>query len=282
MLHSAIEDQASGLRRLLGKPETQRYVVISAIGHAQKNIFLLNLASSFIHQGSSAHLLDTRMDNNGVSARNFTASKLDLAELAQKNEPLHHGYYEFMQGGRISKLAAKPTSEILQSTRTKLSKVIEDLSSESNIWILDSEFNDDNPLLIPEFTDSHVLLLVTSSAQSIKNGYSYLKKIARQVGRRKVGLLVLNTDEDQALLVYKNMSSAANQFLSIQLQHLGTIPFDEHISMAAQLGKAIIEAFPTSKASNALKSIVSELLETKMRAPVTPPPNQLNHLVLEH
>jgi flagellar biosynthesis protein FlhG len=280
MLHNAMEDQAAGLRKMLGKPETQMFVVLSAINPVKKNNVLLNLASAFISHGNSIHLLDTRIDKKGISSR--TPQQIDLWDLALKSLALHQGYYEFTQGGRISKLSTKPTALIMQQKTEHLSNVISHLSTESNIWLIDSDLSQDNPFLLSEFSDSHIILLVSNTAQSIKYGYSYLKHISNTLGRRKVSLLVIDSDEEQAQLIHKNIKSAATQFLSTQVNYLGSIPQDEHLGLAAQLGKAIIEAFPSAKASYALKSMVSHLLDSKMTDTVLPRTTQLNHLVLEH
>jgi len=43
MLHSMLEDQAAGLRRMLGKQDTKKFVVLSAIPATHKNnLILLN------------------------------------------------------------------------------------------------------------------------------------------------------------------------------------------------------------------------------------------------
>jgi flagellar biosynthesis protein FlhG len=282
MLRNQMEDQAAGLRRLLGKSVGRKFVVLSSTSPAQKNIFLLNLASAMIHCGNSAHLLDTRMDDTGIGARSQTMNKLDLWDLALKSQPLQKGFYEFMLGGRISKLSTKPTANLLNKDQNFLTDVIERLSSESNIWLLDSELKLDNPFLIPEFTDSQILLLVSNQADSIKKGYTYLKQISQTMGRRQVFLILLNMDASQAQLIYRNMSSTANQFLAISLLQLGIVPADEHIGMAAQLGKALHEVFPHSKAAQSVKEIANHLLENQTTH-VTPIPSQnSNHLVLEH
>jgi flagellar biosynthesis protein FlhG len=284
MLPSPINDQAAGLRRMLGKTQVHKYVILSAIPTSQKNTLLLNLASSFIHTGSFAHLLDTRIDEGGISARTQQCQKLDLWDLAFKDQPLHRGFYEYVQGGRISKLSNEPTQQMFdtQSRIQKLSSMIQDLSTDSNIWLIDTEFGLDNPFLIPEFSDSEIILLVSNTSHSIKKGYSYIKHVCHMIGRRNVALMVVNADESQAQLVHKNMSSAAKQYLSMNIKYLGAIPPDDHLARATQLGQAIIDAFPLSKASTAFRAVVNQLLGNPATNMIAPPMSNLNHLILEH
>jgi len=284
MLSNPINDQAAGLRRMLGKTQVHKYVVLSAISASQKNTLLLNLASSFIHQGSFAHILDTRIDNGGISTRTQNCQKLDLWDLAFKDQPLHKGFYEYAQGGRISKLSNEPTQQMFdtKSQIQKLSSLIQNLLTDSNIWLIDAEFREDNPFLIPEFSDSEIILLVSNTPYSIKKGYSYIKHVCHTLGRRKVLLIVVNADETQAQLVHKNMSTAAKQYLSMNLGYLGSIPQDDYLARATQLGQAIIDAFPLSKASTAFRAVVSQLLGNSTPNLTSPPMSNLNHLILEH
>ena len=169
MLHSMMEDQAAGLRRMLGKPSTKNFIVLSAIPGTHKNSLLFNLASAVIHAGNSSHLIDARMDQSGISSRLKTQLKSSLWDLSISNQPMHLGFYEFMQGGRISQLASIPTSQIIHHTSKLelLSKTLQNLSNDSNIWFIDTELKMDNPFLIPEFSESEVILIVSSTAASV-------------------------------------------------------------------------------------------------------------------
>jgi len=284
MLHSMVEDQAAGLRRMLGKQKTKNFVVLSAIAASQKNSFLLNLASSLIYAGNSTHILDMRTDQSGVSARVQSLIKSSLWDIAKKSQPLQACFYEFIQGGRISQLSKLAISEIVSQTSTidHLSKIIQSLSMDSNIWLLDADLKQDNPYLITDFVESETILIVSSSPSSIKNGYSQLKHIANNYGRRKIGLLVINADDAQAQLIYKNIATASKDYLSVQLDFVGFIPEDDYLSKSALLGKSIIDAFPLSKASHAFRTIAESLMNKK--SPSFVPKISLNSqpLVLEH
>ena len=284
MLHSMMEDQAAGLRRMLGKPATKNFIVLSAIPGTQKNSLLFNLASAVIHAGNSSHLIDARMDQSGISARLKTQLKSNLWDLSLTNQPRHLGFYEFMQGGRISQLASVPTSQMVQqaSKLELLSQTLQNLSTESNIWFIDAELKMDNPFLIPEFAESEVILIVSSSAASIKNGYGQLKNIANTVGRKRVALLVNHTEDSQAQLVYKNIATAAKNYLSIPLSYLGHIPEDDYLIKSSMLGKSIIDAFPLSKSSQAFRSITEILIDQKLHQHFVAKPINSQPIVLEH
>lgn len=284
MLHKMMEDQAAGLRRMLGKKDIKTFLVLSAIPSTQKNTLLLNLASSLIHAGNSTHLVDTYIDRSGVSSRLQTLIKSDLWGLALKNQSMDQGFYEFMPGGRISQLAGLPTAQLIsQSVQLEqLSNTIQSLSNDSNIWFLDAQLKLDNPLLIPEFSDSEIILIISSTPASIKNGYSQLKHISQTLGRRHVSVVINHTDLTQAQHIYKNISTAARDYLSIPVSFLGHIPSDEDLTKSALLGKSIIEAFPLSKAAHALRSISKLLIDKNTGMQFIPPSSQSQPLVLEH
>lgn len=284
MLHSAPEDQAAGLRRMLSAPAIQHYVILSAIGTTHKNALLFNLASSLIHAGNSAHLMDMRIDTLGISARLQNTLSTNLWDFSLQNQPIQESFYEFIPGGRISQLASIPTAHIVRNSAqyARLSRVIHTLSQDSNIWLLDTELKQDNPFLIPEFSQSDTILIVANTSTSIKSGYSQLKHLANTMGRRKVALLVHHAEEDQAHLVYKNIATAAKDYLSISLSYLGNLPCDDDYTKSSLLGKSIIEAFPLSRGAHAFRAITSALTDQTIQPQVLVPQQKLPPLILEH
>lgn len=282
MLHKPSQDQAAGLRKMLGAHAPKKFMFLSAISHAQKNNTLLNISSACIHMGSSIQLLDFRTDASGIS---FNAKKLShLWDIALSKCQIEKGYIEYSQGGRISKLAAQPLMSLMkhQGVMSQLSEILQQLFNESNTWLIDADIQNNNPFQLAEFNDSELLILVDNQPNSIKSGYLYLKSISQELGKKSVSLIIQNAEHHQAEIIHRNMSSAANQFLAIPLKFAGHIPNDASILKASQLGKSVLEAFPLSEASQAFRNIASRLLEYSTSERRLNSFETLRQTVLEH
>jgi flagellar biosynthesis protein FlhG len=75
------------------------------------------------------------------------------------------------------------------------------------------------------------------------------------LGRRPFGILVTGASEQEAKVVYDNMSSAASRYLAVQLTSMGSVPADEYLQRAARLGRAVVDAFPLAGASVAFRRL---------------------------
>ena len=60
-------DQAAGLRRILGARKSRYVSVLTALEPAQKNLVLLNLAAALVRAGNEVQLLDASLNADGIA-----------------------------------------------------------------------------------------------------------------------------------------------------------------------------------------------------------------------
>jgi flagellar biosynthesis protein FlhG len=75
------------------------------------------------------------------------------------------------------------------------------------------------------------------------------------MGQRPFSVLVTGAPEKEAQVVYRNMAAAASRYLAVKLNSMGSVPADEHLTRAAGLGRAVVEAFPMAGASVAFRRL---------------------------
>ena len=61
-------DQAAGLRRILGARKSRYVSVLTALEPAQKNLVLLNLAAALVRAGNEVQLLDASLNADGIAS----------------------------------------------------------------------------------------------------------------------------------------------------------------------------------------------------------------------
>jgi len=105
-----------------------------------------------------------------------------------------------------------------------------------------------------------MVVLTSSTADSIKHAYAQIKALHGQLGRRQFLLMVVGATLAQAEKIQQNIAQAANQYLAVPVRFLGSIPNDEHLGRALQLGRPVVEAFPMASASVALREVAARLL----------------------
>lgn len=92
-----------------------------------------------------------------------------------------------------------------------------------------------------------LLIMVDGTSRGITEGYASIKRLALDHQRMQFEIVVSRVaDETAAVTVYENMARLARRDLAVRLELLGWIPQDDNIKRANQLGKAVVDLFPTS------------------------------------
>ena len=55
--------------------------------------------------------------------------------------------------------------------------------------------------------------------------------------------------------VYDKLSKVSDRFLDVALDYVGHVPHDEHLQKAVKRQKAVVEAFPRSRAAQAFQTL---------------------------
>lgn len=246
-------DQAEGLRRMLAGPQPRIVTFLSATPQDDKGAMLVNLGASLAHAGSDVLLVDACDRGQGIARRLGIEGAPSLLSVARQecalNQVIHQapqgfGVVRMLHGGRFDADDAR-----------RIAKSFEVLVKQSGIVMVDGEFGDDNSFPLPVMASSEIVVQVSTSAVSITNAYTLIKRLSQQYGRRPFGILVTNASETEAKVVYDNMATAASRYLAVQLTSMGSVPADEHLHRAARLGRSVVDAFPLAGASVAFRRL---------------------------
>ncbi|WP_210330250.1 MinD/ParA family protein [Aliikangiella sp. G2MR2-5] len=105
-----------------------------------------------------------------------------------------------------------------------------------------------------------VLTVVCDEPTSITDAYALMKVLNRdhRIGKFHVLANMVHTSQEGRELFAK-LSGVCNRFLDVTLDYLGSIPSDENVRKAVKKQKALVEAFPRSPASIAIKSLAKKV-----------------------
>ncbi len=255
-------DQAAGLRRILGARKSRYVSVLTAIAPSQKNVLLLNLAAALVRAGNEVQLLDASLNADGIASCAAQPPTPSLCQLALRQGDSQQAVQPHGPGVRIARLTHRPLGELLARPEdsAKLSQQLQTLSPDGQFCLVDTDLQRDNPFVLPELAQGEMVVLTSSTADSIKHAYAQIKALHGQLGRRQFLLMVVGATLAQAEKIQQNIAQAANQYLAVPVRFLGSIPNDEHLGRALQLGRPVVEAFPMASASVALREVAARLL----------------------
>lgn len=250
-------DQAEGLRRMLAGPKPRIFTFLSAAPVADKSAMLVNLSASLALSGSDVVLLDACTSADGITRRMGVDMQATLLDVARQQRALDQVVQAMPQGFGLASLTSgslhAATHDADQLRR--LSNAFGVLAAQSDVLVVDAELDEKDNFAIPGMASGDIVIQVTPGGASIKQAYSLIKRLNAQLGRRPFGILVTGADEREAEVVYQNMAQAASRYLAVQLHAVGSVPSDDHLTRAARLGRAVVDAFPMAGASVAFRRL---------------------------
>lgn len=250
-------DQAEGLRRMLAGPKPRIFTFLSATSAADKSAMLVNLSASLALSGSDVVLLDACSSNDGISHRMGAELQATLLDVARQERALNQVVHAMPQGFGLASLTrgSLRAAHGDQHQQRRLSNAFGVLAAQSDVLMVDAELDANDNFAIPAMANGEIIVQVAPGASSIKKAYALIKRLNAQLGRRPFGILVTGADEQEAAVVYQNMAQAASRYLALQLHSVGFVPQDDHLTRAARLGRAVIDAFPLAGASVAFRGL---------------------------
>lgn len=255
-------DQAEGLRRLLEVPRQRVITCLSVLPPAEKNSLIINLAATFARQGRQTLMVDAHARHTSLSTCLNLKNHASLLEVARQKTGLESVLKTLSSHLSVTRLV--PTMQQFvrfNSLESRaLAKVFDLAASKSDMVVVDCEADLDGALLLSSFYEADLLLQMSCDASSITHAYGLIKLIHQRHPRHSCGIVVSGGAGEQAERVFSNLSLTARKYLGIELDFVGAVSDDAHLRRATELGRAVVDAFPASKAAGAFLKIADRLI----------------------
>lgn len=252
-------DQAAGLRRIMAKPKPRVVSVLSALPSQAQARLITNLATSIANQGSDVlvlHASEHTLEQNYELDQSPSLLDVILEKniLQQTIKSTSHG---FSSVKLMHKHLLKNAND--NHTTSQLNLLFNQLTQQYDMVLVDTMLNKANTLPLHKLNESEIIIQLSRKPESITQAYSLIKQVCSELGRRSFGIIVDDSTDAQAQVVFRNISQVAKRFMQIELDFFGAIPADSHLNRASKLGRSVIDAFPLAIASTALKQIAQRL-----------------------
>ncbi len=242
---------------MLAGPKPRVVTFLSATPGDDKAAMLVNLGASLVQAGNDVMIVDGCTREHGVARHLEMERHVSLLQVARQECALNQVVQHAPQGFQVATLVRDGVAPQAGSDEARrLAKAFDVLvKGQGGIVIVDGELQRDGSFAVPVLAESEIVVQVSTSATSITNAYTLIKRLAQEFGRRPFGILVTGASEAEAEIVYDNMSQAASLYLAVTLTSMGSVPADEYLHRAARLGRSVVDAFPMAGASVAFRQL---------------------------
>ena len=246
-----------------GRARPVRVIAVSSgKGGVGKTNSVVNLAVAFALTGKKVLLMDADLGLGNIDILLGLAPKYNLGDLVKGDKSIEEVMVDGPAGVKIlpATSGVQELTELATEERLALSSHLERLDIDIDILMIDTGAGISSNVLFFNVAAQEILIVVTPEPTSLTDAYALMKVLLMKHGERRFKLLV-NTakTKKEGLEVYRKISLAAERFLSISVDYVGCVLYDENVLKAVVQQRAVLDIFPRSKASMCYKEIAKGL-----------------------
>ncbi len=268
-------DQAGSLRRMArginGKIKAgasygklRGLAVASGKGGVGKTNTVANLAYALKREGKRALVFDADMGLGNIHILLGVAPRYNLDNVLSGEKTLDEIILHGPGGIEIlpASSGAREFSELTGEEKLALKTELEALGENYDFILFDIGAGISSNVMYFCSAASEIAVITTAEPTAFADAYALIKVLSKNYDTHNFQLIVNNVKTSyEGENVKSRLEKVADRFgLDVRLDFLGHIPTDDSVSRAVRSQRLFIEAYPNSKAAEAIRRIASRLI----------------------
>lgn len=253
------DDQASGLRRLLGDQNVFRSIGLFGPDAVLNAAVAANLGVALSMRGGRVCLIDEAPGPHNVAGQFGLTPRFDLTDVAHGRQTLNGALTEIPEGPAL--LSAERGLECLSDADDRYwSRLAGDFADSDWEWLLMAAPTTEAPCLA--LTAPRRILVLPAAKSRLAEAYVVLKTAhQKQPDAQWSALFMEVTDDHRAVQIMASLNETTRRFLDIEVALLGMVPKDEKLDIALRTMRPLHEVSPSAPASQAFRRAAARLHE---------------------
>jgi flagellar biosynthesis protein FlhG len=252
--------RAAELRRLNSSRPVKVLAVTGGKGGVGKTTVSANLAVSIAAQGRDVMLVDADFGLANVDVLLGLPTRFHLGHVLSGECSLEDAIVTGPHGLQIVPGASgiKRMANLSQLEHAGLIRAFSDLYHRVDVLVVDTAAGLHDSVVTFNQAAHHVIVVVCDEPASITDAYALIKVMSREHGVRRFQILANQTRRaDEGKRLFEKIRRVCDRFLDVALEFAGSVPFDDYLRRAVQQQTAVVDAYPQSISSVALKDLAS-------------------------
>lgn len=261
---SDVVNQADSLIDMVKTSPVQVISVTGGKGGVGKTSTSINIAVGLSEMGKKVLLFDADLGLSNVDVLLGLQPQNTIADVMNGNCSLEEIMIQGPAGIQIIP-AASGIQKMADLTSFELSGLIQafsELAQNVDVLLVDTAAGISNQVLSFIRACQENIVVVCDEPSSITDAYALIKVLNQRYKHRTFKILanMIRTQQEGENIFYK-LKNATDRFLEINLQYIGSVPFDDNLRHAIQNRSAVIEAYPNSKSAMAYKRLTRRIAD---------------------
>jgi flagellar biosynthesis protein FlhG len=256
-----IEDQATGLRRMVNPEPVRVIAVTGGKGGVGKTSISANLGVAFAELGRRVLLLDADLGLANLDVILGLHAERNLSHVMQGECSLEDILVTGPKGMRVVPGASgiQRMAEMSPAENAGLIHAFSEVANDVDVLLIDTAAGISDLVISFSRAAQEQIVVVCDEPASITDAYAIIKLLNREYGVSRFRILanmVKSVQEGRDL--YNKMCRVTDQYLDVMLNYMGSIPYDEQLRKAVKSQKPVVEAYPRSRVAQAFKNLAKK------------------------
>ncbi len=250
--------QAASLRELNASRPVKVIAVTGGKGGVGKTTVSANLAVAIAAQGREVMLVDADLGLANIDVLLGLHTRFHLGHVVRGECALEDVIVTGPHGLQVVPAASgiRSMANLSPAEHAGIIRAFSELYHKVEVLVVDTAAGLHDSVLTFSQAAHHVLVVVCDEPASITDAYALIKVLSREHGVRRFQILANQTRRaDEGPALYEKISRVCDRFLNVALEFAGSVPFDDYLRRAVQRQTAVVDAYPASISSLALKNL---------------------------
>jgi flagellar biosynthesis protein FlhG len=260
-ISETIEDQATGLRKMVNPEPVRVIAVTGGKGGVGKTNISVNLGVALAELGRRVMLLDADLGLANIDVILGLHAKRNLSHVISGECSLGEIMVVGPKGMRVVPGASglQRMAELTPAEHAGLIHAFSEVSSDVDVLLIDTAAGISDLVVSFSRAAQEQIVVVCDEPASITDAYAIIKLLNREHGVSHFHVLsnmVKSVQEGRDL--FNKMCRVTDQYLDVMLSYMGSVPYDEQLRKAVKGQKPVVEAYPRSRVAQAFKNLAKK------------------------
>src|SRR5271168_2368659 len=253
--------QAEALAEMNSTRPVKVIAVTGGKGGVGKTTVSANLAVAIAAQGRDVMLVDADFGLANVDVLLGLHTRFNLGHVMKGQCSLEDAIVTGPHGLQIVPAASgmKHMANLTEAEHAGIIRAFSDLYHRVEVLVVDTAAGLSDSVMTFSQAAHHVVVVVCDEPASITDAYAQIKVLSREHGVQRFQILANQTRRSgEGPDLFDKILRVCDRFLNVTLEFAGSVPYDDYLRRAVQRQTAVVEAYPASISSVALKNLAAK------------------------
>lgn len=261
LMSEATIERPIGMQRAVTPKPVRVIAVTSGKGGVGKTNVSVNLALALANEGKDIMLMDADFGLANIDVLLGVHPVYNLKHVINGERSLEEVMVEGPGGMKIvpASSGTQAMAELSESQHAGLIRAFSELNVDIDTLIIDTAAGISSSVISYSRAAQEVVVVVCDEPASMTDAYALIKLLAKDYGINRFHVLtnMVNSVQEGRVL-FNKLVKVTDRYLDVAMDFMGAVPQDEYLRKAVQKQRAVVDAYPRSKAAMAFKKLAQK------------------------